>query len=182
MTTIVSKNGWIASDSRYLLDVSATRCLAYNGEQKFFILPNRQAVVAFSGSIVDENTFDRLLNEVYNVIARYLTKEPLNDHDDTDSRISKNFIGVIMVATADFTLSAEVGETVVWTHNHKHQPVVCGSGTKYISGKTLLDPNTMPSFLVAEAMRYDEMTGGDIYCFDLSKLEKLCLAGDKEKC
>lgn len=173
MTTIVRKDNWIASDSKFIIHNSGVPKIIYGGS-KFYILPEKTAVVAISGTVASSNAIKNILQIVRTLVQCLHTGEEIPDFKQITG-MPPTF--AIMVATKKHTAIYDKEPEAEGDFNFRvslsNFPVIIGSGEGFVGSSILFDPKQTAITLVENAYRLDELSGGDIYKFDLNKLVDL---------
>lgn len=173
MTTIIRRGSMIASDSRYLNKVQGSSIVhSIYGGAKFFILPEKTAVVAISGAVSTPAGVKQLLRYARAVVhALHVGEDLPNLASEEDFKEDYT----VMIATKKYTVVCEAvkdEETGLCpiTTTMANVPVIIGSGTGFIPACELYDTNKAVVDLVRYGYISDELSGGDVHAFDLTLL------------
>lgn len=173
MTIIARKDNFIASDSKFIIHRNDDVLSVYYRGEKYYLLPEKTAIVGFSGEITNNRVFDKLIEYTRAVLLRLSTGEDLNDGDPTSFDIPDR-IGEVMVCTKELTLLGVIDDRPLqWVKYNPQQPVSIGSGSLFIELNWVAEQERTAMDLVEHALLYDELSGGDINYFDLNELHDI---------
>lgn len=165
MTTIIRKGNIIASDSLYVVNTGPDKHTTQFFKGKFFILPEKTAIVGISGEVRSEGEFDKVLLDIRNLLAKEYLGLDFEETEDTNKPLIQ-----VLVATKELTMTRHYFVEKDYSIFRDTDGVVIGGGASILHGGKLLDDTTHPLELLELVTRRDRSTNGDFFYFDLNKL------------